>query len=303
MSLRAALLLTLLVLLSALPAGAASPTGAPAGASERVQLRWKVPKGAPLGYEYVTQSVAGSNALRLDTKSLKDAGIVKQRRRAIFDLKLPPEMVMAAVLSSKGGEDLSAKVLVTRLDTRKMPRKSKMEREVAKMMEGMVGTVQARATLTGWGLVTSELKREQRNLVAIMFELPARPVAVGDTWTHSADLVKMGEGFEGKSEVINRVEFVALEKEAEGRTVAVIDFTLAERHDGQFMNRGLKKPVPSFMEVSHVGRGEFLVEEGRWRKLAGRMTTKAGGVATMDSEAQFSLTPLDPIPPQVLATE
>jgi hypothetical protein len=96
------------------------------------------------------------------------------------------------------------------------------------------------------------------------------------------------------------VELVSLDREAEGRTVAVIDFTLAERKDGQFMDARSGKRAPAAMEMSFVGRGEFLVEEGRWRRLAGRFTTHATGVVKTDSEQQFTVTPLDPIPALVL---
>jgi hypothetical protein len=167
----------------------------------------------------------------------------------------------------------------------------------------MVGTVQIRATLTDWGLVTSELKREQRNMVSLATELPAKAVAVGDTWTHNVDLVKMSELFTGTSESINRVELAGLERDADGGTVALIDYTLAEKHDGKFMDPRTKESLPASMEMSFIGRGEFLVEAGRWRKLVGRFTTSATGVMQTDIAQQFTLTPLEPIPPKVLAAE
>jgi hypothetical protein len=96
---------------------------------------------------------------------------------------------------------------------------------------------------------------------------------------------------------------VGLEREGEGRTVALIDYTLAERHDGKFVDPRTKESVPASMEMSFLGRGEFLVEEGRWRKLSGRYTTRATGAMKTDTAQQFTLTPLEPIPPKVLAAE
>jgi hypothetical protein len=291
--------LVLCVLASALTAGAAPPA-----AAQPVKLRWKVPKEAPLGYELVWQSVTtDKNTVRIDLSTLKDARKAAEQRKAILDIRMPAQSVMAMVLSARGSDTLAAKVVVTRVEQNKKAPRTKLDRELAQQFQKMVGTVQIRASLTDWGLVTSELKREQRNLVSLATELPAKAVAVGDTWTHNADLVKMGESFTGTSESINRMELVGLEREGEGRTVALIDYTLAEKHDGKFVNSRTKESLPASMEMSFLGRGEFLVEEGRWRKLSGRYTTRATGAMKTDTAQQFTLTPLEPIPPKVLAAE
>jgi hypothetical protein len=308
MPLRSALALALLVFLSTLPAGAnqpvapAAPTGGPA--PQRVQLRWKVTEERPLAYEFVTREVStGKRTLRVDLSELKQSKLTAKQRQELFEVHLPTQSALAAVLTAKPSGDVAAKVLVTRVTLAKPKRPTKADKQFASAAERTVGKVQIRATMTDWGFVTTDLDREQRNLVALMFELPSKPVAVGETWTHSADLVKMGAGWEGESETLNRVELVELNQEAEGRTVAIIDFTLAERQEGKLADRRMKKQVPAAMEMTFVGRGEFLVEEGRWRRMAGRMTSRSKGPVQANSEQQFTLTPLDPIPPKVLAAE
>jgi hypothetical protein len=303
MPFRPAWILALLVVLPALPA-VANPPAAPA--PQKVRLRWKVPQGTPLGYELTTeQGAPGKGALRLDLDELRKSGLTPKQRQKLFEIHTPSKAAMAAVLSARPSGELSAKVVVTQVEVPRKKRPSKQDREMAQAMKQMEGTVRLRGSMTDRGFVTSDLKREQRNLLALLFELPSQPVAVGDTWTHSADLVNMGNGFEGESESLNQVHLVSLEKEAEGRTVARIDFTLAERQDGTFSDRRLrmKKALPAMMEMFFVGQGEFLVEQGRWRQLAGRLTTRATGVIKTDSEQQLTLTPLDPIPAQVLAAE
>jgi hypothetical protein len=295
MLLRSALILSLLVSTTAL--------SAPPPEAEKVQLRWKVAQDAPLAYEFATQPVTPGkkSTMRFDLSTLKKAGVPVKQRKQIFELQLPTESAMAVVLSGKPSGDVATKVVVTRVALPKK-KKTKADKEMAKAVQQMVGKVQIRATMTDWGFVTTDLGREQRNLVALMLELPNKPVAVGDSWTHSADLLKMGHNWEGERESLNRVELVALEKEGE-TTVAIIDFTIAERQEGGFPNRRTQKEIPASMETSFVGRGEFLVEEGRWRRVAGRMTTRATGIMQADSDQQFTLTRLDPIPPQVLAAE
>jgi len=295
--------LVLFVLASALTAGAMPPP-ASQPASPQVRLRWKVPKEAPLGYELVVQSLTPDrDTMRLDFSSLKDARRAADRRKAIVDINRPAQAVMAMVLSARGSDMLAAKVIVTRVQQSKKAPKTKVDRDLARQFKQMVGKVQVRATLTDWGLVTSELTREQRNMVSLVTELPAKPVAVGDTWTHNMDLLPRSELFTGTTETVNRVELAGLERDAEGRTVALLDYTLAEKHDGKFVDPRTKESLPASMEMSFLGRGEFLVEEGRWRKLAGRYTTRATGAMKTDTAQQFTLTPLDPIPPKVLAAE
>ncbi len=268
-----------------------------------VTLRWKVPPES-MGYEYTTANAdPKGSTMRVDLSSLKLKGVPASKRRQIFELRQPTQSAMVLVLTPKPSGDVAAKVVVTRMDMPKVKGASKQEQAMAKAMKAMEGTVQLRASLTPSGLVTSDLKREQRNLVAFMVELPSKPVSVGDVWTHSADLLKMGASWQGEHEVLNRVELVALEHEAAGRTVAVIDFTLAERHDGKFAHPEPDKSIPGMMEFSYVARGEFLVEEGRWRRLAGQMSTVSKGVMTTNSVQHFVLTPLAPIPPAVLAVE
>lgn len=306
MPLRSVPLLALLVSIAALPSVAAAQAAAPsAPAPQRVLLRWKVPQEAPLGYEYVTQEVGpGAGKMRLDLSTLKASRVTVQQRKSVFEIQVPTESAMVSVLSAKPSGDLAAKVVVTRVALPKKKKKlSKQEQQLAQAMKKMEGTVQLRGSMTDRGFVTSDLKREHRNLLALMFELPSQPVAVGDSWTHSADLVAMGANWQGESESINRVELVSLEKEAEGRTVAVIDFTLAERQDGKFSHYRMKKDVPAGMEISYLARGEFLVEEGRWRRLAGRTSLQSTGVLEANSEQHSVLTLLDSIPPKVLTAE
>lgn len=291
---RPALSTLVLLSVSTLLMGAAPPP---------VTLRWKVPPES-LGYEYtMADADPKGSSMRVDLSSLKLRGLPASRRRQIFELHQPTQSAMVLVLTPKSSGDVAAKVVVTRMDMPRTKRPSKQEQELAKAMKSMEGTVQVRASLTPSGLVTSDLKREQRNLVAFMVELPSKPVSVGDVWTHSADLLKMGGGWQGEHENLNRVELVALEHEAEGRTVAVIDFTLAERHDGKIVHHEADKSIPAMMEMSYVARGEFLVEEGRWRRIAGQMSTVSKGPMTTNSVQHFVLAPLTPIPPEVLAAE
>jgi len=305
MPLRSAQLLSLLVSLFFAGPVAAQSAASAAQAPQRVQLRWKVPQGTPVGYEFIAQQVEpGTDTLRLDISVLKKSQLTPRQRQSVYQLQIPSETAMAAVLSAKPSGDLDAKVVLTRMTMpKKKKRPSKEDRELAKALEKNLWTVKVRANMTDWGFVTTDLKREQRNLVAIMFELPSKPVAVGDVWTHSADLVRMGTGWEGQSESINRVELTALERDAQGHTVAVIDFTLAELQEGRFSDVRMPKPIPASMEMSFVGRGEFLVDQGRWKRLAGRMTTRASGPMVTDMEQQLTLTPLDLIPPKVLTAQ
>ena len=52
------------------------------------------------------------------------------------------------------------------------------------------------------------------------------------------------------------------------------------------------------MTCSFIGRGEFLIDQGRWAQLVGDMSIKSTGVMQSDNMQHLALMPLDNIPPK-----
>lgn len=289
------------LLMSAVPAMAGAKSLA---RPESVELRWKVAQ-APQRYVLSVRRLPGSTGLiRHEPSAVSLWGLPEEARATGGELLMPSELEMAAELTRLPSGDVSAQVKMTRVVDSKPEGDSPADVRRRRMFKALEGQVLATSSLMDIGVITAQLSPVQHNLVALLFELPGRPVAVGDTWTHSADLVGARDMFweEERSVRVNRVTLSALAREAPGRTVAVIDFTLIAEDQGEYVSWGPgRKRVPASDAAHYVGRGEFLVEEGRWRTLSGEISLRAsGGVLAMDSAHRFVMTPVRAVPAEGL---
>ena len=292
------------------PKPAPPPHPSPPDAA-KVRLRWKVEPGHPIAFELVQRQLSGGAQLRLDAVKLAAGGKAAALPSRPIDLSGPAASTMVAILSRLESGSLAAKLIVTRVEPaparkkgKKDKRAAKVEAQLAKALESMQGTVQVRGVMNDAGFVTSDMKREQRNLLVLCFELPNNDVAVGDTWKLSADLVRMDTGFVADDEQrSNEATLTALEKDAAGRPVAIIDFVVAETEKGRFTESGLKAPLEAAMAMAYKGHGEFLVDEGRWKQLVLLSATTSSGPVKADTQSQLVVRPLEPVPPKLLKLE
>jgi hypothetical protein len=183
------------------------------------------------------------------------------------------------------------------------------------------GAKAEQATLSERGFVLDGLSAPLRNTAALVLELPMEPMAVGDTWTIGMDLVDLsaygGSFIEEKAERDNTVKLAALTPAENGEQVATLEYDLRERITGQGRRTARVKgqgPQSVTTEVRVRGRGEFLVKAGRWRSWEGTLTTSSTGTlptpkgnkgpafGSEDGESKLTLTPLEKVPPELLAT-
>jgi len=183
------------------------------------------------------------------------------------------------------------------------------------------GAKPEQATLSERGFVLDGLSGPLRNTAALVLELPMEPMAVGDTWTLGMDLVDLsaygGSFVEEKAERNNTVKLAALTPAENGEQVATLEYDLRERITGQGRHsarvKGQQTPQSVTTEVRVQGRGEFLVKAGRWRSWEGTLTTSSTGMLPApkgskgpafgadDGESKLRLTPLEKVPPELLA--
>jgi hypothetical protein len=263
---------------------------APAVDPNKVVLRWKLAKGAPA-------------AFRLDGNPEGSGGALK----TVYVLEHPQagdNIVRLAQEGAKGPED--------------------------------------QGTFSERGFILDGLGELHRNLATLLLELPKDPVGQGDTWALGADLVDtdtLGREFNSKkSERRNTVKLASLSGEGDDR-VATLEYDLFERVSGTLPigtkgatgpatetealkpapdknkgKKGKKAPEPvktkgpseATFEVSFTGRGEFLVNTGRWRSWQGTLSTKSEGYTPPTPEKnalrvpagtyKLKLTALDSVP-------
>ncbi|WP_257454613.1 hypothetical protein [Archangium lipolyticum] len=186
-------------------------------------------------------------------------------------------------------------------------------------------------TMSERGFVLDGLSGPLRNTAVLVLELPRDPVGQDSTWALGTDLVDLGavpNFVEKKAERKNQVKLTALAPAENGDQVATLEYDLSETVSGQLRpTPPARKPKeapgkkasgghdhedeaahaptaqPASAEVRMTGRGEFLVKAGRWRSWEGTLTTRVEGTTlpgAANGERKLRLTPLDPVPPELL---
>lgn len=138
-------------------------------------------------------------------------------------------------------------------------------------MAKMNGNVVLRGTVSTEGeLLSFYYNTAQSNLISILFELPTKPVAIGDEWSLNVDMTSMDQNF--KADTLYKKNVVRLKdvKIENGNKIAVIEYDILEFVSGNFGNALMtmfsKKTADkkTFMKTSYKGTAEFDLEKGHW---------------------------------------
>lgn len=165
---------------------------------------------------------------------------------------------------------------------------------VLKMMQSMTQGVMLRGSVyeTG-GIHSFWVKSAQKNLIALFFELPTKPVKVGDKWSLDINLITNDQNFDCDSSYkINEVTLADIKK-INGETIAVLKYNIVEYVKGNFNtpsffgSEGGQKET--MMKFTHQGIAEFSVDKGRWINYDGIMSLEATGVMTANKKTKFTL--------------
>lgn len=258
---------------------AARPTSDPA----KVVLRWKPGAGAPISYRLDLERTGGAPAAEpaaeKPTRGRKGRGKAKDESPAPAPraATTSPSAFTYVMERTDGGDFL----------LRVTP-------------EGTSATAD-QGTVSERGFVLDGLQGATRNTAMLVLELPRDPVAPNDTWSLATELLAadaLGVQFQAdKSERRNRVKLASLAPADGGEQVATLEYDLYEKVDGKLRMPPPKAAVPAraHMEEAHggkevvgtqseagaevriTGRGEFLVNAGRWRSWEGTLSSSTRG--------------------------
>lgn len=278
----------------ALLAAAAQDVGA-------VTLRWKAeaPRGFKVSLKQVgAQEVDASGLAEWAAEAAKAWGAPEEAKREIpgklkeflGSLKLPDEFNMTMIVGPAVKERIPVKVVQNATPIPAGP--SPLE----KVLKEMEGTVQLRGEIDPSGAVLSWwLQDPQKNLLALLAELPARPVKPGDQWSLRVNLVTMGHGFiPSLAERVNVAKLAEIREGEKGERIAVLDILLSDRLEGVLGDK------PISFAMSYAARAEFSETRGGWIRVAGRMRTRATGMMNTDTAQEFAIEPLPSVPEALL---
>ena len=161
---------------------------------------------------------------------------------------------------------------------------------ISKMMNQLSSGIMLRGSVNENGVINSfYLKREQKNILAMFFQLPNKEIKIGDKWPLDVNLISMDQSFKcDTSSRKNIVTLIDLNK-VNGDTIATIKYDISEYVLGTFINPFAGVNVKSMMKVGLNAIGKFSTNKGRWISYDGIMLLDASGVMDSHSMKKVSL--------------
>ncbi|MER2997969.1 hypothetical protein [Pontibacter populi] len=271
--------------------------------NQTIDLKWKIGENEKLNYATVMRDI-DTSSVEMDFsglfKSLSDSSENGLKESKAFFKKLNDvfknlDYVTTLSTEEDGVIDI---VMTTRpkenLKEVKQNSTDSKEAEMLKMMQSMNQGVVLRGSVyeTG-GIHSFWVKSNQKNLIAIFFQLPTAPVKIGDKWPLDINLIANDENFECDSAYkINEVTLTDIKKVG-GETVAVLKYNILEYVNGDFNTPSLFGSEggnkETMMKFSHQGIAEFSVDKGRWITYDGILSLEASGIMTANKKTKFTL--------------
>lgn len=230
--------------------------------AQETLFEWEVPSDGVITYKTVMK--------RIDTSQVR--GIMKnfpQIESADFTTVL------------RTGTDNSIDVEIRQGDIELSNSNSEIPLDTLKMLMNTLGRTQLKGKIDKFGSVKSFwLAQTQKNLISLLFQLPSKPVQIGDTWSlNNISLLTLNGPYEvTESSQINEVTFREV-TDADGSRVAVFEYEITESVSGEF----------GLLKFEFIGTGRFDMERNKWFDFNGVMKTVNNLMGSMTSAQQFSL--------------
>jgi len=269
---------------------------------QKVDLDWKIGKQEKLSYMTVMSEIDTSSvALNFGGlyKSFSDSTGKGMPEAKEFFKKLNAAfkgMNVVTTLTNKGGGviDIVAVANRDKNEFQSDTTDSKQDRMI-KMMQAMGQGVLLRGSVyEAGGIHSFWTKTNQKNLISIFFELPTKPVQIGDTWKLDVNLISNDENFDCDSSYnLIRVTLIDIKK-VQGETIAVLKYDIVQYVNGNFSMAKLAGKgggqTKTMMKFAHQALAEFSIDKGRWIAYDGVMTFVASGVMTANKKTKLTLT-------------
>jgi hypothetical protein len=257
-------------------------------------LDWKLAEGEILAYRtaIIPVNLNEDSASTEEAEATPDFGILIRAMQ-------PSSYSMVSLLQLNERGNIEVQMIVNDVDLSEAT--EVLSPEALETLSVSFSGVQLRGELNlDGGIESFYLEQRQKNLLAMFFELPTHPVSVGDSWEIEVYCVTMGNGFiVDIAERTNQVTFTELTTNSEGKALAVIDYFILESVSGDFINPMSDEAMETSMDCSFIGRGYFLIDEGRWESFFGNFNIiSTNPVMNLENRQQFSLVPFDYEVPQ-----
>lgn len=267
--------------------------------NDSYEIKWKIPNNDFLSYKTYMEELDNSqiesndklSALLGDLGLAKDTTGLKDKLLMLFESlrKEEKNYHMISVLNKKKNR-IKVSMIRKQINKKKQSsEKDSLEFYSNKMNEMRKG-IQFRGELNENGSIYSYyLLRKQKTMLAIFFQLPEKPVSIGDSW--SIDMQWFGTNFSFDCDSANHHNKVTLSniKILNKDTIATIKYDLHEYLLGNIHNVWNNEVKKSEMIMDFNGICEFNLSKGKWKTYNAVMTLNFTGFQNIKQKFRYSL--------------
>jgi hypothetical protein len=256
------------------------------------QLKWKISKDEVIAYQIETINLEDVKFDPSQLLSVFDDSIGEKKNKK--ELKEFNELLKSINDSQKNikqvatienkGNLLYARVFIRKdSNTNSSPKQSNFN----DLMQG----IQLRGLLNQNGSIYSYfLEIRQKNLLALYFQLPDRPIKIGYSWP--LDIQWFTANYTFLCDSVNKTNCKKLESVYENAsdTIAILNYKYSEYLSGQTEIPFNNSKRASLMTIDCSGLLEFNITKGRWEKYNLIVTSKSTGLQNASSKQLIKLT-------------
>ncbi|WP_295715001.1 hypothetical protein [Mucilaginibacter sp.] len=264
--------------------------------ADHIFLKWKLKPNEVLSYKTVMEEIDTANRVNFGVNGMfksmgidsANAGKMQQIFKELNSVMQQTNLVTSLTENRKGIIDIA---MVSKPDKSKA-QDSKVGdlTEMQKLMKQFSAGVMLRGAIYEDGTIESfYTKGEQKNMIAMLFELPGKPIKQGDTYSLTVNLLTADQSFICDSSYHkNRVKVLKIENRG-GEHVVTLQYDVAEYIKGDFNSPMGQSPIKTTMAMSFQGLAEFSVEKGKWISYNGLIDFSSTGIMSSQTKKRYAL--------------
>ncbi len=262
--------------------------------TEKVNLNWKIAPGDTLSYLTIMEEIDSSmvefnlEKLLANNDQLEEAQtLLKEINKCFKNIYYHTSLI--------GGEKYYVVDIVMQIKAEESFDEYNIETlNMVDMKNSLVDDFALRGSVYKTGKIHSFwIEQNQKNIIALFFELPENKVRIGDSWPLEINCISAyAQNFICDSAArVNKVTLIDLKHEND-ETIAVLKYDIAEFVKGTFNLPSFEetnKPIKTIIKCAFQAIAEFSVEKGQWISYDGIMSIETSGLMNSIEKKKFAL--------------
>lgn len=267
--------------------------------NQTYDLKWKIGKDETLKYATLISEIDTfffetnyDNLIKILTDSSNNEDVYKKNFfKAMNDAMKNQNYTTTLSNNNNGTVEIT---MAIKPQTNEQETGIENNKEITKMMQLMNTGIMLRGSVfESGGIHSFWVKSSQKNILSLFFELPTKPVKIGDKWALNVNFITNDHNFKcDTSHLLNEVTLVEIQYK-NNDTIAILNYNLLEFVKGNFNTPAFFenkiKESETMMSFSHQGIAEFSINKGRWIYYDGTMHVKTTGIITANKKTKYTM--------------